>query len=84
MTDKKNLLYDFIIQNEIATEDEITLVTCIAGWNEDTMNDIIFHRTGNRSIEQCQSEGYYVSQELLEAEGLAEDEEDEDEDGWDD
>ena len=32
----KDKLYDFIIDNEIATSEEINLITCINGYNKTT------------------------------------------------
>lgn len=51
-----NTLYDKIVEYGIATEKEINLVTSINGWNEEAMNDIIYVRTGYRSIEQYEEE----------------------------
>jgi hypothetical protein len=73
----KELLWDFLIENEIATEDEIRLVTDIAGYTEETMLDILFARTGYRSIDQIaevDEEGLYISNELLDAYGLLKEE----------
>lgn len=64
MKNKECLLYDFIEQNYIATSEEIDLVTAINGYNEDTFYSIIYARTGLRSLEQCNKEGYYISDEL--------------------
>jgi hypothetical protein len=50
--DKLNEIFDFIIEWEIATEDEIQLVTKINGWNEESLNDIIYVKTGYRNMEQ--------------------------------
>ena len=44
--------FDFLVEYGIATEDEIRLVTDINGYNEETLNDILYVRTGNRSVEQ--------------------------------
>lgn len=46
-------IYDFIVNNSIATEQEISLVTCIKGWNVETLNAIIFVRTLYHDPEQC-------------------------------
>ncbi len=73
-------LYDFIVDNNIATEEEVRLVTNINGWNEETMFDIIFARTGLRSYEQCIDEGYTGSSDLDDYYGLNEEDEEEDED----
>ena len=37
---------DFLIENGIATEEEIKLVTCINGWNDETFDDIYYARAG--------------------------------------
>lgn len=67
----KDMLYDFIVENKIASEEETILVIDICGWSEETLMDIIFARTGLRSIEQCKDDGnYYMSDELLECFGL--------------
>lgn len=46
MEKKLQKIHEFIIANDIATEDEISLVTAICGYNEETLNDIINVRTG--------------------------------------
>ena len=58
------MLWDFIVDNNIATEDEVILVSDINGFNEGTMTDIIYARTGLRSYEQCKDEGYSGTDEL--------------------
>ncbi len=56
--DKLNKIFDFIVEWNIATEEEIQLVTNINGWNEDSLNDIIYVRSGYRDMEQYkESEG---------------------------
>ena len=55
MTIYKNELdnyWDFLIDECIATEEELKLVTSINGYNETTLNDILYVRTGYRSIKQ--------------------------------
>jgi hypothetical protein len=54
-----NIIYDFIVDYEIATADEIRLVTCITGWNKHSLNDIIEVRTGYKDMEQYEeAEGF--------------------------
>lgn len=68
MAQIENLLYDFIRDNEIATENEIELVTNINGYSEETLNDIIHCRTEYHDVPQlyaCEPENYYFSDELL-------------------
>lgn len=77
-----SLLYDFIRDNEIATEEEISLVTNINGWSEKSLNDIIWCRTEYHDAEQCyncEPDSFYFSEELLDYYGLTEDEEEEEE-----
>lgn len=47
-----NEYYDYLVNYEIATGDEIDLVTTINGYNEEALDDILFVRTGYRDIEQ--------------------------------
>lgn len=42
----------FIIDNGIATLDEVQLVTGINGWTVKSLDDIIFYKTGFHSVEQ--------------------------------
>ncbi len=45
-------IHDTLLELGIATQEEICLVTSINGTNEETYNDILFSRTGYRSLEQ--------------------------------
>tara|TARA_Y100001938_G_scaffold26242_1_gene35224 strand:- start:8578 stop:8757 length:180 start_codon:yes stop_codon:yes gene_type:complete len=45
-------IWDFIVQGGIATTDELCLVTSINGTNEDSLNSVLYSRTGYRSMEQ--------------------------------
>lgn len=48
----KNEIWDYLLESGTATEEELKLVTCINGFNEDTLNSVIYARTGYRSVEQ--------------------------------
>jgi len=77
----ENLLYNFIVDNEIATADEVSLVTNINGYNEETLNDIIWCRCGYHDVPQlwdCEPDGYFFTEALLSAYDLGEDETEED------
>lgn len=50
--DNLSKIWDKIIDYNIATEDELQLVTTINGYNEQALNDIIEVRTGYHDIEQ--------------------------------
>ena len=45
-------LWDYITDCEIATENEICLITSINGTNLDTFESILYSRTGYRSLDQ--------------------------------
>lgn len=67
MQSKESLIYDFIAENGIATENEIALVTSIAGWGVDQLNGIIYARTGYHDAKQCyncEPENYNLSDAL--------------------
>lgn len=49
---KTDLTYDWIIKSKIATDQEIRLVTSIIGYNVESLNDIIFARTGYQDMVQ--------------------------------
>lgn len=48
----KSELFERIINDGIATESEVNLVTDIAGYSVEILNQIIYVRTGYRDIEQ--------------------------------
>lgn len=47
-----NDIWNSIVEYGIATDEELQLVTCINGYNEETLNDVIYVRTGYHDIEQ--------------------------------
>ena len=47
-------VWDLLIEYGVATQEELSLVTCINGYNMDTMNDVIYARAGYRNIEQLE------------------------------
>ena len=49
-------IWDYIINRGIATEEELQLVTSINGYNEESLNDVIYARTGYRNVEQLGGE----------------------------
>lgn len=62
----ENVWYNFITENNIATEKEVNLVTDINGYSEDTFLSIVYARTGYRSYEQLLDDGYPSNEELSE------------------
>ena len=49
-------VWRLLVDMEIATDEELQLVTSINGYNIDTLNDIIYVRTGYHDIEQLEME----------------------------
>jgi hypothetical protein len=45
--------YEYLVDNGIATDDEIILVTNIMGYNLESLNAILRVRTGWRNLEQA-------------------------------
>ena len=56
MDKKVDEVWGLLIEYGVATQEELELVTCINGYNMDTMNDVIYARTGYRHINQLQNE----------------------------
>jgi len=54
MSERCEEIYDYLVDFGIATEKEISLVTSINGTNEDSLNAILYSRTGYRDVEQLQ------------------------------
>ncbi len=71
----EQMLHEFIVENNIATEEEIELVAKINGYKEESMLDIICCRTGNRTYAQCKMDGYEGTDELDHYYGLDEENE---------
>jgi len=52
---QKERLWDYLIDMGIATENELQLVTCINGDNLETLENVLFARTGYRTLEQLEN-----------------------------
>ena len=48
----KDFLWDYLIEQGVATEEELQLVTCINGFSVETLNDVIYARTAYRNYYQ--------------------------------
>lgn len=47
-----NEIWNMIVEYGIATDEELQLLTCINGYTEEALNDVIYVRTGFHDIEQ--------------------------------
>jgi hypothetical protein len=54
--EQTNLLWDFLIENGIATEESLVLLTNINGYSVETLEDALYALTGYRSIDQLEDE----------------------------
>jgi hypothetical protein len=49
-------MWDYLVDNGIATEEELHLVTDINGYNEKSLLDVLDVRTGYKSFDQLDEE----------------------------
>lgn len=56
MTDKMIKLWDYMVEMGIATDEEIGLATALMGRTEQTLESVLYIRTGYRSLEQIEEE----------------------------
>lgn len=56
-TDQK---YEYLINNDICTEDEVELVTAIAGYNDEVLENILYYRTGYNDFETYDEENQQI------------------------
>lgn len=47
-----NRYWDVLIEDDVATQEELQLVTCINGFKEETLDDVLYARTGYRDLDQ--------------------------------
>lgn len=52
LTAKEEYIWDTLTELGIATSEEIGLVTALMGRSEETLNSILYVRTGYRTLEQ--------------------------------
>ena len=51
-------MWEYLTEAGIATEEELRLITAINGYNEETLCDVLYVRTGYRSFNQVKEEVY--------------------------
>ena len=49
-------MWDYLTETGIATEEELSLITAINGYNEETMCDVLYARTEYRNFDQLETE----------------------------
>ena len=69
MNKKEEELYDYLVDYGVATEKEIALVCSINGTNLDSLESILYSRTGYRDLEQIKEIEYHGwARDLVEGE----------------
>ena len=79
---EEGLIYDFILENELVSQEALDLGLACGGNTVDTYNYIIYYSTGYHDVEQlweCEQDNFYFNDEIKEYYGLGEVEEDEEE-----
>ena len=56
MIEEINELWDWLVDMGIATEKELGLITDINGYSVETLNDVLYSRTGYRDRGQYENE----------------------------
>lgn len=77
---EEDLAYEFILENELTTEEALDLGIACGGNSMDTYNYIIYYYTGYHSIEQlweCEKDSFYFNDDIKEYYGLDEETEEE-------
>lgn len=49
-------LWDYLLDNNIASEETLKVITSINGYNTETLEDVLYATTGYRNLEQLQGE----------------------------
>ena len=49
-------MWNYLVEHQIVTEEELTLVTQINGYNEEAMLGVLYARTGFNDFEQVKGE----------------------------
>ena len=52
MDKKRDELWDYLLETQLATEEELQLVTSINGFSLETLESILYVRTAYRSLDQ--------------------------------
>ena len=65
---EENLIYNFIMDNDLVTQEALDLATACGGYNVETLNYIIYYCTAYHDIKQvwdCERDNYYFNDEII-------------------
>ena len=51
-----SIIWDYLVDTGIATQEELELITAINGYNVKSLNSVIYARTGYHNLEQLKEE----------------------------
>lgn len=74
---EENLVYDFILENELVSKEALDLGLACGGNSMDTLNYIIYYSTGYHDVEQlweCEEDNFYFNDDIKDYYGLGEEE----------
>jgi len=72
LDEQRDQLWDYLIDNEIASLDTLQVVTNINGYTLDTLEDILYATTGYKSLKQIEGKGNYKTELKLSKEVIHE------------
>lgn len=49
-------IWDYLIENEIVSEETLKIITAINGYSIETLNDVLYAATGYRDMEQVEND----------------------------
>lgn len=55
-SEKRDNLWDYLTETEIATDEELGLAVALCGYTLETLERVLYIRTGYRSLEQIREE----------------------------
>lgn len=58
MTDIKNKMYDYLINELGVSEDVVKYATSIHGWNEEELKNVLYYATGYHDFDQLEEDFY--------------------------
>ena len=79
---EEQLAQEFILENELTSEEALDLAIAVGGYNMETLNYVIYHFTSYHDIEQlweCEQDNFYFNDDIKVYYGLGENEDEEDE-----
>ena len=51
-----NDFWDYLVDHNLASEETLKIITNINGYNEQTLNDVLYATTGYRDLEQLKEQ----------------------------